>query len=118
MFLFIEGINDIGQQQRSVIQGNSYRGQFGGHHDASSHNPFSNSPMNSSGSVAGLKGGTIAGMFQGQQKMSPAAGFQTAQVVSQPSPNLLHQMNNNSSPHQQYNPPWSNESGGSSGTGL
>ena len=114
----IDGINDIGHQQRGILQENSYRRQFGSHQDTSSHNQFSNIPMTSNGGIGTSKGGNFPGMFQGQHKINPGAVFPTAQMASQPSPNMLHHMNNTSNPQQQYNPPWSTGSGGSSGRVL
>lgn len=109
-------MNDVGQHHRGTMPSNNFRGPFGNYPDTSSHNQFSSNLMISNASIATSKGGNATRMFQGQQKITSGSGFQSGHIASQQSSNVLHQINNiNSSHQQQFNPPWSNGSAGSSG---
>ena len=108
-------MTDIGLHQRSTIAGNSYRGQVGNHQNVNSHSQFSNNLMIPSVGGGGLKVGSGPNMFQGHQQMVPGMGFQTGAIAAESSTNSIHQINNSSNSHQQYNPPWSSGSVGSSG---
>ena len=111
LYILLEGINEMGQNNRSSMQfTNNGRFSTMQHPSESANQPhFPNNISSLS------KGGMQSRMFQhGMNKTLSGPVFLPGQAQSKNPSNALNHMNNNSNAYHQQNP-WSNGSAGSSG---